>query len=75
MIAAGGARLLLTALHRKRAHGDDRYRREIRIDFNSTGRLVPIDDWHLNVHEDEDAAAHNDYATRLIKKDFWEHTE
>src|SRR5215475_15693208 len=53
VIAAGGARFLLVALHGKRAHSDDRYRLESGIDFYSPGGLVTIDDRHLDIHKDE----------------------
>ena len=53
VVAPGGARFFLVALHRKRAHSDDWYRLKIRVDFNQPGGLVAVDHWHQNVHKDE----------------------
>src|SRR5215813_12466530 len=53
VIAARRARLLLIALHRKRANRNDRYRPEIGMELNPPGGLVAVDHRHLDVHEDE----------------------
>src|SRR5262249_896628 len=53
VIAACRARLFLIALHRKRAHCNDRYRLESGIDLYLPGGLVAVDHRHLDIHKDE----------------------
>src|SRR5262249_28569457 len=52
-IATRRSRLLLIALHGKRAHGDDRRCTETRQRLDLPGRIVAIEHGQLNVHEDE----------------------
>ena len=53
MVAAGGPRLLLVALHRKRAHGDDGRCRKVGIGLDPPGSLIAVEHGHLNVHQNE----------------------
>src|SRR4029450_1188939 len=53
VVAARRACFLLVALHRKRAHRNDRYPVDSRICLYSPRRLIAIDDRHLDIHENE----------------------
>src|SRR5262245_36377372 len=53
MVAAGGTRLLLVPLHRKRADGDDGRCREVGIGLDPPGCLIAVEHRHLDVHQDE----------------------
>src|SRR5688572_9462403 len=53
MVAAGSPRLLLVALHGKRAHGNHWNPFQIRVGLDPPGRLIAVEHRHLDVHQDE----------------------
>src|SRR5580704_15439782 len=52
-VAAGGTRFGLIAAQRVRSHDDDRNGFEIWVGLDAPRRLVAVEQWQLNVHENE----------------------